>query len=101
MGSTITGLIQPQANGPTPIIKGFCLLPVGDLKDQESAQKPFPPVDQIQYIIDSLTKAEYTRRAQAITWMPTADIHTEDPPCLQRIWCRLVEDESGEIDSKT
>lgn len=75
----------------------FAYCPVGDLKDQESAKKPFPPLDQIQYIIDSLTKAEYTRRAQAITWMPTADIHTEDPPCLQRIWCRLVEDESGRL----
>lgn len=75
----------------------FAYCPVEDLKAQKNVQKPFAPVDQIQYIIDSLAKAEYTRRAQAITWMPTADIHTEDPPCLQRIWCRLVEDGSGKL----
>ena len=46
-------------------------------------------------MIDSLAKVEYTRRAQAITWMPTADLDTEDPPCLQRIWCRLVADGMG------
>jgi thymidylate synthase len=28
--------------------------------------------------------------------MPTADPRTADPPCLQRIWCRLVADEAGE-----
>jgi len=29
--------------------------------------------------------------------MPTADPRTVDPPCLQRIWCRLVEDDSGQL----
>ncbi|OHB60522.1 MAG: hypothetical protein A2167_06205 [Planctomycetes bacterium RBG_13_46_10] len=52
-------------------------------------------VDQIQYIIDCLSHAGHSRRAQAITWMPTADAKTEHPPCLQRIWCRLVADEAG------
>jgi thymidylate synthase len=23
--------------------------------------------------------------------MPTADVKTDDPPCLQRIWCRLIQ----------
>jgi thymidylate synthase len=27
--------------------------------------------------------------------MPTADPKTDDPPCLQRIWCRLVSDDCG------
>jgi thymidylate synthase len=27
--------------------------------------------------------------------MPTADPATDDPPCLQRIWCRLVADNAG------
>ena len=49
-------------------------------------------MNQIQYIIDALSKVTHTRRAQAITWMPTADPATDDPPCLQRIWCRLVAD---------
>jgi thymidylate synthase len=55
-----------------------------------NSQKPFKKIDQIQYIIDKLSEAGHTRRAQAITWMPTADPQTEHPPCLQRIWCRLV-----------
>lgn len=73
----------------------FAYCPACGLRDPQGTAKPFAPVDQIEYIIDSLSKAEYTRRAQAITWMPTADIDTEDPPCLQRIWCRLVADEQG------
>ncbi len=52
-------------------------------------------VDQINYIITKLAKRGYTRRAQAITWNPKVDRYAEDPPCLQRIWFRLVEDEGG------
>jgi thymidylate synthase len=29
--------------------------------------------------------------------MPTADPATNDPPCLQRIWCRLTGDAQGEL----
>lgn len=75
----------------------FAYCPVHGLRNPKGALKPFAPVDQIEYIIDSLAKVDYTRRAQAITWMPTADIYTEDPPCLQRIWCRLVADEAGRL----
>jgi len=60
------------------------------------SSKPFRQVDQIQYMIDRLSKAAHTRRAQAITWMPTADADTDDPPCLQRIWCRLLANEAAE-----
>jgi len=67
----------------------FLYCPVEDIRNAESP-KPFRKVDQIQYIIDYLSRAGYSRRAQAITWMPTADPQTDDPPCLQRIWCRLV-----------
>ncbi len=52
-------------------------------------------IDQIQYIIDKLSDVNHTRRAQAITWMPTVDPQTDHPPCLQRIWCRLVADSNG------
>jgi len=48
-------------------------------------------VGQVQYIIDKLSKNYYSRRAQAITWNPKLDVSTDDPPCLQRIWCRIVQ----------
>ncbi len=72
----------------------FAYCPVEDIRNPKSP-KPFARVNQIQYIIDSLVQTAYTRRAQAITWMPTADVKTEDPPCLQRIWCRLIQTPDG------
>lgn len=56
---------------------------------------PFRAVDQIEALVEKLSEVPYTRRAQAITWMPTLDPRTEDPPCLQRIWCRLLRDDKG------
>lgn len=52
-------------------------------------------VNQIDYIIDKLSQAGHSRRAQAITWNPKLDPPTEDPPCLQRVWGRLCEDGQG------
>lgn len=49
------------------------------------------PVNQIEYIIEKLCEATHTRRAQAITWIPFVDPPTDDPPCLQRVWCRISE----------
>ena len=69
----------------------FAYCPVQDLRDA-AKPRPFAAVNQIRYIIDALARAGHTRRAQAITWIPTADIYTDDPPCLQRIWCRLTRD---------
>ena len=63
--------------------------PVADLSSSQ-IKSPFKTVDQIRYIIDKLASAPHSRRAQGITWMPTADPATDDPPCLQRIWCRLI-----------
>lgn len=53
-------------------------------------------IDQIDYIVNKLSEASYTRRAQAITWNPKSDPLTDDPPCLQRIWLRCTE-ENGSI----
>jgi thymidylate synthase len=72
----------------------FAYTPVEDLRDAKTP-KPFHRVDQIDYIVQSLADCDHTRRAQAITWMPTADPKTDDPPCLQRIWCRLARDEQN------
>lgn len=74
----------------------FAYCPVENIRDVDSS-KPFKKVDQIAYIIDYLSQAGHSRRAQAITWMPTADPQTDDPPCLQRIWCRLLANEAGEL----
>jgi len=74
----------------------FAYCPGENIRDAGSA-RPFAAVDQIQYIIDCLSQTGHTRRAQAITWMPTADPQTDDPPCLQRIWCRLVVNEAGRL----
>lgn len=48
-------------------------------------------VNQIEYIINKLADKFYSRRAQAITWNPIIDPKTDDPPCLQRIWFRIIE----------
>ena len=74
----------------------FAYTPVEDLRDAKTP-KPFKRIDQIDYIVQSLADCDHTRRAQAITWMPTADPKTDDPPCLQRIWCRLARDEQGQF----
>ena len=58
---------------------------------------PFAGVKQIEYMIEKLAQVDFSRRAQAITWMPTLDPKTDDPPCLQRLWGRLAEDNRGEL----
>lgn len=74
----------------------FKYCPTEDLRLLLEQQiKPFAPVNQIENMIEQLSKTFYTRRAQAITWMPTADPKTEDPPCLQRLWARIALDESN------
>ena len=78
----------------------FAYSPVEDIRSADSP-KPFKKVDQIQYIVDRLSQAGHSRRAQAVTWMPTADPQTDDPPCLQRIWCRLVPDDAGHVRNST
>ncbi|MDP3790261.1 MAG: thymidylate synthase [Candidatus Omnitrophota bacterium] len=45
--------------------------------------------NQMDLIIDKLSKAPHSRRAQAITWNVKLDSETDDPPCLQRLWFRV------------
>lgn len=62
----------------------------------DDAGEPFPPIDQIQKMIEHLARSPYTRRCQAITWQPWQDMDASDPPCLQRIWCRILFDDDGD-----
>ena len=55
------------------------------------------PVNQIEYVVNKAVQSTYSRRIQAITWMPTADPATDDPPCLQRLWFRLLPDDDGRL----
>ena len=52
-------------------------------------------VDQIKSVIDKLSSQPFTRQAQMITWMPNIDNDCYDPPCLQSLWYRILEDEQG------
>ena len=54
-------------------------------------------INQINYILEKLSKVPYSRRAQAITWNPRMDPLIEDPPCLQRVHCRLVESQDNTL----
>ncbi len=54
-------------------------------------------VNQVELLVEKLRTTPYTRRAQAITWIPFVDPFTDDPPCLQRVWCRLLEDEEAKL----
>ncbi len=50
-------------------------------------------VNQLDYIIDTLATTPYSRRAQAVLWKPWGDAGAEHPPCLQRIWCRIFDEQ--------
>jgi thymidylate synthase len=52
-------------------------------------------VNQIEAVIDKLCKQPFTRQAQMITWMPNIDLKCFDPPCLQSLWYRMLQDENG------
>ncbi|MCS7113045.1 MAG: thymidylate synthase [Nitrososphaerota archaeon] len=48
-------------------------------------------IDQIDYIVEKLRNTPYTRRAQAITWIPSKDLTIDSPPCLQRLWFKIYD----------
>jgi thymidylate synthase len=57
--------------------------------------QPGGGINQIAKVVDKLTEQPFTRQAQMITWMPGVDFDVYDPPCLQSIWYRLLEDGDG------
>lgn len=52
-------------------------------------------VNQVEKVIAKLATQPFTRQAQMITWMPNVDLDCYDPPCLQSLWYRILEDEAG------
>ena len=66
-----------------------------ELIDGKSIEAGPFKVDQIQSVIEKLSNQPFTRQAQMITWMPSIDLDCYDPPCLQSLWYRIVEDEEG------
>lgn len=62
--------------------------------DMQKEAGPFK-INQINSVIDKLSKQPFTRQAQMITWMPNLDLDCFDPPCLQSLWYRILEDENG------
>lgn len=52
-----------------------------------------PDIDQITKMLDGLKDSPISRRCQGITWQPWCDQDSKDPPCLQRVWCRLSWDD--------
>jgi len=66
-----------------------------DLVNGESTEVGPFKVDQINFVINKLADQPFTRQAQMITWMPNLDLTCYDPPCLQSLWYRILEDEDG------
>ena len=66
-------------------------------KKQEKEQTVCGPfrVDQIDRLVEKLSTEPFTRQAQMITWMPWIDPDCYDPPCLQSLHYRIVEDDEG------
>jgi len=57
-------------------------------------EKGLEKINQISKMVDGLAKVPYSRRQQAITWKPDFDPSHDDPPCLQRLWGRLLKGET-------
>ncbi len=72
----------------------FAYRPVMDLENPHEGPQ-FPEMNQIDYIVRKLADAPHSRRAQAVTWIPHCDPGTDDPPCLQRVWVRLLPEDEG------
>lgn len=54
-------------------------------------------INQINQMIEKLVDEGFTRRAQAVTWRHQLDQGVSDPPCLQRIWARIIPDGDGNL----
>jgi thymidylate synthase len=66
-----------------------------ELKEGKSTESGHFKINQIEAVIEKLSRQPFTRQAQMITWMPNLDQSCYDPPCLQSLWYRIIEDEEG------
>lgn len=66
-----------------------------ELAEGSSVEKGPFKINQIESVIEKLSEQPFTRQAQMITWMPNVDTGCYDPPCLQSLWYRIIEDEEG------
>jgi thymidylate synthase len=66
-----------------------------ELREGKSIEAGYFKINQIERIIEKLAKQPFTRQAQMITWMPNLDSDCYDPPCLQSLWYRIIEDKEG------
>ena len=64
-------------------------------KEINGKSQTFVKINQIEYVIEKLTAQPFTRQAQAITWQPFMDTDIYDPACLQSMWFRILNTESG------
>jgi len=65
----------------------------GDLQNIDNTRTYRCGINQIDWVVEKLSKQPFTRQAQMITWMPNWDLYCYDPPCLQSIWLRITEDD--------
>jgi len=72
----------------------FAYRPTENLFDADAPR--LAEVNQIESVLAKALEACYSRRMQATTWMPGADPAIEHPPCLQRLWFRILIDEAGD-----
>lgn len=66
-----------------------------EVKNGESSEVGPFKINQIANVINKLSEQPFTRQAQMITWMPNLDNSCYDPPCLQSLWYRILEDDQG------
>ena len=55
-------------------------------------------INQLENISHELRQG--SRRNQALTWIPSEDQRSVEPPCLQRIWIRVLEEPDYEFGIK-
>jgi len=66
-----------------------------ELRGGKSVEAGHFRVYQIQQVSRKLSVQPFTRQAQMITWMPNIDNDCYDPPCLQSLWYRILENGEG------